>query len=294
MFRISKIFSAITTFVLAIAFSITPANALMPPTIISPVGLSVVNADLALRYTIPTSPTSSSVTVTLTRTTPSSPAFTRTLNMSNARNVDISFNAFASDFEIIARGDQKVIAVGGTAGAMPIGIYNVTVSYQDGANGVFSASSQGVTFTIPCAVGTYSSDGNVPVGSDCTQSPANSYVATAGATAATACPIGLISPAGSDAVSDCVSPAVATPLTKALPTLAKGKKMKIKTLATQIEMSIPAKSKVSAKVAKNSKKFCKVSGTSIKALKTGSCVVTVKVKPKKGATTTKATTITIN
>jgi hypothetical protein len=134
----------------------------------------------------------------------------------------------------------------------------------------------------------------------CNSADANYFVAAAGATAQTACPSGYTSPAGSDASSDCIAPIVSqtptstTPAAKALPTLAKGKKMKIKTLATQIEMSIPAKSKVSAKVAKSSKKFCKVSGTSIKALKTGSCVVTVKVKPKKGATTTKATTITVN
>lgn len=298
MRRILKSFSLVITFALASGFSVATANA-TPPTLFSPVGPSVVNADLNLRYTIPTTPTSNSVTVTLTRTTPSSPAYTRVLNMSDARNVDISFNAFASSNAIIARGDQKVVAVGGTAGEMPIGIYNVTVSYQDGANPTASASSQNVTFTIPCAVGTYSTDGNVPVGSDCTQAPANSYVAAPGATSATSCPSGYTSPAGSDASSDCVAPVVSdtpatAPAAKALQTLAKGKKMKIKTLATQIEMSIPAKSKVTAKVAKSSKKICKVSGTSIKALKVGSCVVTVKVKPKKGSATTKATTVTVN
>jgi hypothetical protein len=69
--------------------------------------------------------------------------------------------------------------------------------------------------------------------------------------------------------------------------------MRIRALATEIEMALPAKSKATAKVAKSSRKNCRVSGKTIRALKTGNCVVTVKVKPKKGKATTKTTTITI-
>lgn len=157
---------------------------------------------------------------------------------------------------------------------------------------------------ISCTVGTYQ---DLSGQSSCKPARANHYAHLTGMFSDVGCPTGYTSPAGSDASTDCIAPVVsdtpvvsqtttvvATPVTKAPPTLAKGKKIKIKTLATQIEMSIPAKSKVSAKVAKSSKKICKVSGTSIKALKVGSCVVTVKVKPKKGSATTKATTITVN
>ncbi len=144
----------------------------------------------------------------------------------------------------------------------------------------------------------------------CNSADANYFVAAAGATVQTACPSGYTSAARSTSSTDCIAPVVSqtpivvadqvasaptvvAPVAKALPSLAKGKKMRIRALATEIEMALPAKSKATAKVAKSSRKNCRVSGKTIRALKTGNCVVTVKVKPKKGKATTKTTTITI-
>lgn len=56
-------------------------------------------------------------------------------------------------------------------------------------------------------------------------------------------------------------------------------------LATQLGMNVPTKAKVTLAVAKSSKKFCKVSGGKLVALKPGNCAVTVTVqapKPKGG------------
>lgn len=53
------------------------------------------------------------------------------------------------------------------------------------------------------------------------------------------------------------------------------------TLATQIGMTVTPKAKVKLTVAKASKKFCKVSGGKLVALKPGNCSVTVSVTPAK-------------
>ena len=52
-------------------------------------------------------------------------------------------------------------------------------------------------------------------------------------------------------------------------------------LARQIGMTVPPKAKIKLKVAKASKKICRVSGSRLVALKRGSCSVTVTVTPKK-------------
>lgn len=170
---------------------------------------------------------------------------------------------------------------------------------QDAEPGYF-VGALGQAEQTPCPLGKFQPSAGQR---QCNSADANYFVATVGSTTQTACPSGYTSPVGSDASSDCVAPVVTqtttaatttAAVTKSLPTLAKGKKMRIRALATQIEMSLPARSKATAKVAKSSRKICRVTGTSIRALRKGSCVVTVKVKPRKGSATTKATTITIN
>lgn len=303
MRRILKSVSLVITFALASALSVAPANATTQfPIINTPSGATVMVNNLTFSYTLPEAPLAGSVRVTLSRTSPASPAVTRTYIMGNSQSVSLNINPFASNLDTIDQSAGAITAIESPSDVVQVGTYAISVRYQDAAGSpAATASVQNITLTAPCSVGNYSTDGNVPVGSDCIQAPANSYVATTGATSATACPATYTSPAGSDASSDCIAPVVsqtptvvAAPATKALPTLAKGKKMRIRTLATQIEMSLPARSKATAKVAKSSRNICRVSGNSIRALKKGSCVVTVKVKPRTGSATTKATTITVN
>jgi hypothetical protein len=66
-----------------------------------------------------------------------------------------------------------------------------------------------------------------------------------------------------------------------------------KSLAVSAKIKVIATSKVSLKVARSSSKFCKVSGTTLKGLKTGSCKVTVTVTPKKGKATSKTVTLKV-
>ena len=67
--------------------------------------------------------------------------------------------------------------------------------------------------------------------------------------------------------------------------LAPKKTVSAKTIANQLGMQIPKKSKVTVSVRKTSKKICRVSKGRVVALKPGACFVTVSVqapKPKKG------------
>ncbi len=75
------------------------------------------------------------------------------------------------------------------------------------------------------------------------------------------------------------------PASQPLPISQPAMKLKQKTagssLATQIGMTVSPKAKVTLTVAKASKKFCKVSGGKLVALKPGNCSVTVAVTPAK-------------
>lgn len=445
MGRISKLVSLLTTFAVATAISIAPANATtQPATITAPAGPSVMVANLALSYTLPETPRAGSVLVTLSRTSPASPSVSRIFVMGNSQSVSLNINPFASNGTIISQGLGNISSVDPQSDDMQVGVYTISVSYQDATSSPLATTSlAGTTLTLLCDVGSFSTDGNVPVGGGCTlaprgsyvslagstsatvcdagyftindgspsclpapagkfstagnvgvapsecaagtyqpsqgqsecllarvghyvsdtgqitdlicplgtyraetgrtscvdapagtyvsvtgaqaasnclvgtfssstrstsciPAPANFYVATVAATSATACPSGYTSDAGSDAATDCIAPVVVqtpavvvtpatnqAPAAKASPFILKGKKRTIKSIAIESKMSIPAKAKLSASVAKASKRFCVVSGSSIKAIKRGTCVVTVKVKPKKGATKSKTTRIAV-
>jgi hypothetical protein len=65
------------------------------------------------------------------------------------------------------------------------------------------------------------------------------------------------------------------------------------TLLALAKVKVPTGAKYALKVAGTSSKFCKVAGTGVRALKAGSCKVTVTVTPKKGKATTKTVTLKI-
>jgi hypothetical protein len=56
---------------------------------------------------------------------------------------------------------------------------------------------------------------------------------------------------------------------------------------------VPSTSKVSLKVVPSYTKYCTVSGTTLRGIKTGTCKVTVIVTPKKGKATTKIVTLQV-
>ena len=66
-----------------------------------------------------------------------------------------------------------------------------------------------------------------------------------------------------------------------------------KSIARYAKLEVASTSKVSLKVFRNSTKYCKVSGATLKGLKAGPCKVTVTVTPKKGRPTFKNVTLQI-
>jgi hypothetical protein len=81
--------------------------------------------------------------------------------------------------------------------------------------------------------------------------------------------------------------------TVARPKVTTSKPVTAKSIATFAKIKVLATSKVSLKVVASSKKFCKVSGKTLKGLKAGSCKVTVTVTPKKGRATSKTVTLKV-
>jgi hypothetical protein len=67
-----------------------------------------------------------------------------------------------------------------------------------------------------------------------------------------------------------------------------GKSTTIKSLATYLKLVVPSGAKLSARIANSSGKICRVVSTSVKALKKGTCTLSITMKPKKGKSITKS------
>lgn len=65
-------------------------------------------------------------------------------------------------------------------------------------------------------------------------------------------------------------------------------------IAALAKVTIPKGAKASLKVQPTSAKYCKLVGTSVKAIAVGTCKVTLTVKSKKGSPTTKVVTLSVN
>jgi hypothetical protein len=77
------------------------------------------------------------------------------------------------------------------------------------------------------------------------------------------------------------------------PTVTTKKAVTAKSIAAYAKLKVLSTSKVSLKVVSSSKKFCKVTGTTLRGLRAGSCKVTVTVTPKKGRATSKTVTLKV-
>jgi YVTN family beta-propeller protein len=77
------------------------------------------------------------------------------------------------------------------------------------------------------------------------------------------------------------------------PAVSMSKSATAKSIAAFAKISVPSTSKVSLKVVPSYTKYCTVSGTTLRGIKTGPCKVTVIVTPKKGKATTKIVTLQV-
>jgi hypothetical protein len=134
------------------------------------------------------------------------------------------------------------------------------------------------TTTVASTVPQESSTTVTVVGPGTTTSPAS--VATAGAI-----PTVIVSaPSGTGGLATVV--AFIAPV--ATRTLLVGKSTTIKSLATYLKLVVPSGAKLSARIASSSGKICRVVSTSVKALKKGTCTLSITMKPKKGKSLTKS------
>lgn len=78
------------------------------------------------------------------------------------------------------------------------------------------------------------------------------------------------------------------------PKVTRTKSATAKSVALYAKLTVALTSKVSLKVLSSSAKYCRVSGTTLKGLKAGSCKVTVTVTPKKGRATFKTVTLKVS
>jgi hypothetical protein len=131
-------------------------------------------------------------------------------------------------------------------------------------------SSSGQVSQTPCQSGfNQPSTGST----SCVANPASAVSTTP--TAPIVCPALTFSGDGATSTADCKPrPCV----------VAKGKSATSACLLASVAQVAPAKSKVSIKMSKSFRKTCKVNKTRVRALKKGTCAVTVSVKPRKGKT----------
>ncbi len=79
----------------------------------------------------------------------------------------------------------------------------------------------------------------------------------------------------------------------AAPRVTKSKSASASSIAKFAKIKVLSTSKVRLKVLSNSSKYCRVSGTTLKGLRVGSCKVTVTVTPKKGRAISKTVTMKV-
>ncbi len=77
------------------------------------------------------------------------------------------------------------------------------------------------------------------------------------------------------------------------PRVTMSKAASVRSIALYAKLNASPTSKITLKVVSRSAKYCKVSGSTLKGLKTGSCKVTVIVTPKKGRATSKTLTLKV-
>jgi hypothetical protein len=141
-----------------------------------------------------------------------------------------------------------------------------------------STTAAPTTTTVASAVPEESSTTVAVNGPATTVAPAS--VATAGANPT----VILSAPSGTGGVATIV--AFTAPATVRL--LKVGKSTTFKSLATYLKLVVPTGAKLSARVTSSSSKICRISGSSVKALKKGTCAFSMTVKPKKGKTKSKS------
>ncbi len=251
---------------------------------------------LALNYNIPQTPSSGTVQIRWWLASDSNANITyRELVMDTS-----SGNVLTEDFNFIGPGADLLCSrqitkvetfIGGvkqlSTTSLPSGKYTFVLSYQ---NASLDPAASVRTFNVglfeTCGTGTSSASGYTP----CTTTPTTTTTTSTTSTTSTTTNVPIV---GTTTPSVTTTSTVATPNTVAFQaktiskcSVKKGALISRKCLATNANIVISASLKMTIAISKASSKICKISGLSVRALKTGTCSTILSVTPKKGRTKT--------
>jgi len=252
--------SGLTTF--ATGSSLCVSSSTQTPLISSPTEASswkIGTLNPTLSYFLPETPLSNSVTMRWTLSTDATTFRVLTLS-DTAGSVSLgTVDPLAPDSTLAqlnhVLGVSTKIANTTSTGRMPNGLYTLVLSYQNvNAATVGTASVGNIALREECSAGLTSTDGFTP------------------------CAAPVVTP------PTVTSPTTIPTLPAASCTVKKGKTISRICLAKNAQIVLASTSKMSITVLPSSSKICKVSGSSVKTLKSGTCSTTIKVTPKKGKT----------
>ena len=233
-------------------------------------------------YSLPESPLTGSVKLRWTLSSDASTYREISLDDSNGYVSLGSFDPLApdSDMSTLPHYMQSETKISGTTDAthrMPPGSYSFRIIYRNSwGDPSSSVAATDVALRIPCSSGLYSSDGYTP----CTANTTTTTSTTTSTTSTTAPPLGSTTTTSTSTSTTMAIQVSASMIAKC--SVKKGKLITRACLAKNAGITIASTSKVRLAVAKTSSKICVVSGSSVKALKAGTCSVTLSVTPKKG------------
>ena len=171
---------------------------------------------------------------------------------------------------------------------IPLAIGTCRITIRQPGNAAFSAA-----IAVNKSLQIVSSSSAPPISETST-----STVAPSAGSAATTVPssTSTVAPsAGSAATTVPIVAMASSPSSSAkAPTITTSRSTTAKSIASAAKLAVLSTSKVSLKVVSAYAKYCKVSGATVKGLKTGSCKVIVTVKPKKGKAISKTVTLKVS
>jgi hypothetical protein len=234
--------------------------------------------------TTTTVPVPSGLTPTFSNAVPTIDGFTFTIT---------NFSADYTYFLSVSRGSisrtNEVVTVAGVDPGETVGVLVITdrTGYAQSDSSFTAAAATTTTSTTTTTTTTTTVASEVPKESSTTVAVSGPTTTTAPASVATAGAnptVILSAPSGTGGIATIV--AFTAPATVRL--LKVGKSTTFKSLATYLKLVEPSGAKLSARVTSSSSKICRISGTSVKALKKGTCPFSITMKPKKGKSLTKS------
>ncbi len=244
----------------------------------------------------PAATTTTSTTSTTTTTVPILAGLTPTFSdavptLDGFMFTITNYSADYTYFRAVSRGSisrtNEVVTVTGVDPGETVGVLVLTDrSGHSQSNSSLTAAAATTTTTTSTTTTTTTTTTVAQSNTTSTVAPeVSTTAAPASVAAAGATPTVIFSaPSGTSGLATIV--AFNAPVTKYM--MKVGKSTSFKSLATNLKLVVPSGAKLSARVSSSASKICRVSGSSVKALKRGFCSLSITMKPKKGKSSTKS------